>query len=72
MKQEFHKPIINFPFENKEDAFLKCFYCLSNACYKKSSAAKHAKNRNECKPNKSESKLSMKPLISMQQGTVKF
>lgn len=36
------------------------------------SAAKHTKNRNECKANKSESKLSMKPLISMRQGTVKF
>lgn len=39
---------------------------------KKSSAAKHTKNRNECKANKPKSKLSMKPLISMQQGTVKF
>lgn len=37
---------------------------------KMSSTAEHTKNRNECKPNKSESKLSMKPLISMQQGTV--
>lgn len=37
-----------------------------------SSVAKHTKNRNQGKPNKPESKLSMKPLILMQQGTVKF